>query len=289
MNAAIQRVQALQLAPAWDTVEHRGTWRHLVLRDSGSPEAPRLLVSVVTSSAATRDDLEPVVSALADLPGLTGLLWVVTDSLAEVARGELREVLWGEADLCFDLAGLSLRLPYDAFFQVNTQGAEILVQTVAEALGLTAGRPGGTLLDLYCGVGTFGLALAQGYDQVVGIELHAPAIDDARQNAAANGIAGSWHAGLVEDVLPGLPDSGARAILVDPPRVGLHPRAARFLADQPGDVLVYVACGPASLGRDRAVLEAGGWRLTDLWTVDLFPQTHHIEAVARFQRDPATA
>ena len=75
--------------------------------------------------------------------------------------------------------------------------------------------------------------------------------------------------------------------IVDPPRAGLHPVAARAIAALEADVLVYVACHAPSLGRDRAALEAGGWRLTDLWTVDLFPHTGHVEVVARFTRSAA--
>ncbi|MFT4978349.1 MAG: 23S rRNA (uracil1939-C5)-methyltransferase [Myxococcota bacterium] len=83
-------------------------------------------------------------------------------------------------------------------------------------------------------------------------------------------------------MLPTLPLDRQRWIVVDPPRVGLHPDAARFLATQDAEALVYVACNPASLGRDRAILEEGGWKMTELWSVDLFPQTPHVEAVARF-------
>ncbi|RME24141.1 MAG: hypothetical protein D6798_11925 [Deltaproteobacteria bacterium] len=93
-------------------------------------------------------------------------------------------------------------------------------------------------------------------------------------------------AGPVEAVLPTLDLTRPLRVVVDPPRAGLHPKAADFLAGLDADVLVYVACNPASLGRDRAVLEAGGWELTDLWAVDLFPQTRHVEAVGRFRRRP---
>jgi 23S rRNA (uracil1939-C5)-methyltransferase len=88
----------------------------------------------------------------------------------------------------------------------------------------------------------------------------------------------------VEELLDGLSLIAPVALVVDPPRSGLHPKAASALASMQAEVLVYVACNPASLGRDRAILEAGGWTLDALWTVDLFPQTRHVEAVARFIR-----
>ncbi len=103
-------------------------------------------------------------------------------------------------------------------------------------------------------------------------------------NAKMNGISGRWYAGKVEEILPDLELPSPRTVVVDPPRVGLHPKAARFLASLDMERLVYVACKPASLHRGAALLAEGGWVMQDLWTVDLFPQTHHIEAIALFER-----
>lgn len=269
----------MQLEPAWDNQSHSGVWRHLVVRDSGTPDDPRVLVSLVTSSAADPDQVRQVGEAISELPGVSGVIQVVTDSLADVATGELREVLHGDPELVFDLAGLHLRLPHDAFFQVNTASAQVLLDRIADAAGA-----GGTLLDLYCGVGFIGLGLAHRFDRVIGVELHEGAIRCARDNAALNDVSGEWHAGPVEELLPTLDLSGPLTVVVDPPRAGLHPRAARYLADFPARSLVYVACNPASLGRDREILAQGGWRLVHLSSVDLFPQTQHVEAVALFQR-----
>ncbi len=288
MNRVIRRVAELAPAPAWDARTHEGAWRHLVVRDAGTPEDPRVLATLVTSTAVDPGEVGTVGAALAELPGVTGVLHVVTDRLSEVAEGELARVLHGEPVLRFEVAGLRLELPHDAFFQVNTAGAEMLLEAVAAAARPAAGDAGDTLVDLYCGAGFLGLGLARrgAFRRVVGVELHPGAIETARRNAALNGVAGRWRAGAVEAVLPDLdlgPAAG-RVVVVDPPRAGLHPKAARFLAGVEAAALVYVACNPASLARDRAVLEAGGWRMAELWTVDLFPQTLHVEAVARFVR-----
>lgn len=286
MNAVVAAVTALDLGPAWDSRAHTGAWRHLVLREGGLPEDPQVWVTFVTTSTVDAHQLERAGAAAAAVPGVAGVLHVVNDGVAEVARGELRRVLAGTDTLTVKLGAATLELPHDAFFQVNSEGAEVLVETIAEAAGLGAGPPA-TLVDLYCGVGAIGLALSDRVAHIIGIEVHEGAVVSARANAARMGISARFEAGPVEHVLPGL-DLGPRpCVVVDPPRAGLHPKAAAFLAAYDGaSVLVYVACGPASLGRDREVLEAGGWRLTDLWTVDLFPQTHHVEAVARFERAP---
>jgi 23S rRNA (uracil1939-C5)-methyltransferase len=288
MQAVIARVSQLGLGPAWDTRTNQGIWRNLVIREGGTPHHPKLLVSLVTTSSVDPDDLRRVVDTLADLPTLTGILHIIHDGVAQVAHGSLAQVLWGDALLRVQLRELRLELPHDGFFQVNSEGALVLLDTIEEALAadLPPGPIAGTLLDLYCGSGALGLALSSRFSRVIGVELHAPSVEIARANAAKNGIVGEWHAGPCEEVLMGLSLPSPVTALVDPPRAGLHAKAARFLANLPADRLVYVACGPASLARDREILEEGGWRMTDLWGVDLFPQTHHIEAVARFSRTP---
>ena len=284
MNSVIAAVQAHACSPAWDNAAHTGWWRHLVLRQGDDG----VLVTLVTSSACPEAEVQALAARLGKLPAVSGVLWRVNDGLADVATGPLRAVLFGSEALSLRAGDRTLRLPPDAFFQVNTEGAAVLFDRIGKALwlpdDLEQGPVGGTLVDLYCGVGAIGLYLAERFDHVVGVEMLESAVQTARDNAVANGVAGSWHAGPVEDVLPKLDLPEPRRVVVDPPRVGLHAKAAAFLAKLDAGVLVYVACNPASLGRDRAILEGGGWELDGLWAVDLFPQTRHIEAVGRFVR-----
>lgn len=282
MNAVLAALTEPTPGPAWDNRAHVGAWRHVVLREGQDG----VLVTLVTSSEASEEQVRAVAARLEGLP-VSGVLWVVNDGVAEVATGQLRAALAGGPELRMRLGGVPLRLSHDSFFQVNLEGAEILLARVGDALFGPGGRgAGGTLLDLYCGVGALGLGLARRREggRVIGVELSAAAIETARANAAAAGLDGEWHAGAVEEVLPRLSWEEPTWVVVDPPRAGLHPKAARFLADRRAEALVYVACNPASLGRDRVVLEEAGWKLTDLWTVDLFPQTRHVEAVGRFVR-----
>ncbi len=284
MNRVIETVRAQSPGPAWNNHSHTGWWRHLVLREGDDG----LMVTLVTHPDCPEADVRAVADAVAALDQVASVLWRVNDGVAEVATGQLRAVLHGRPTLAITLGGRRLELPAESFFQVNTPGAQVLLARIDAALRLPDdpedGRLPGTLLDLYCGVGAIGLALADRFTGVVGIELDAAAIDVARANAARLGVPGTWHAGAVEAVLPELSLPAPLRVVVDPPRVGLHPRAAEFLAGLDAQVLVYVACNPASLGRDREILEAGGWRLDDLHAVDLFPQTRHVEAVGRFVR-----
>jgi 23S rRNA (uracil1939-C5)-methyltransferase len=276
MNAAIAAVASDLPGPAWDSRAHTGEWRHIVVREGSG-----VVVTLVTTPDVDAAQVQTVADRLAAVDAVRGVVWVVTDRLSDVAQGDERAVLYGVSHLEVTLGGVRMHLPHDAFFQVNTAGAEVLIETIREALGPPQG---GGLLDLYCGVGAIGLALGRAWSPVIGIDITESAIALAKHNAALNEVGGQWHAGKVEDVLPGLVVERPSAVVVDPPRAGLHPAAARFLAGLDADVLVYVACNPASLARDKVVLEAGGWILERLWTVDLFPQTPHVEAVGRFVR-----
>jgi 23S rRNA (uracil1939-C5)-methyltransferase len=240
-------------------------------------------VALYTSSDGTEADVTIVAEALM-AAGAHGVIWGVDDGVADVARGVVQRT-WGSATIEEHLTTasgrtVSYRLSATSFFQTNTAGAQLLYDTVGEAL-----IGSGTLLDLYCGTGAIGLFLADRFSAVVGVEVIEAAVRDAEENAVRNGVEASYRVARVEDALDCLEIDGPVSAVVDPPRAGLHPKVAKALATWKGaEELIYVACGPAALGRDAAVLEEGGWRLTDLWTVDMFPQTGHVEMVARFVR-----
>jgi 23S rRNA (uracil1939-C5)-methyltransferase len=277
-NAVLARVRHDALGstfPLWDPHSHTGFFRHLALREGRDG----VVLSLHTSPGGP--DHEEWIRAHAPGWGAAGVLWVESDRPADVAAGNLREVVFGTDHVRERLAGVEIRLSPSAFFQVNPLGAERLVQEVGARLG-----GGGTLVDLYCGTGALGLANAHRFDRVVGIEVNAAAVRDAEMNAAANRIPAQFFAGEVEASLEALADVWASrpAVIVDPPRVGLHPRALETLSALDLSVLVYVACRPSSLLRDGLALMERGWRCVDRVAVDLFPQTGHVEVVSRWVR-----
>lgn len=288
-NTVLETIRTMALRPDGqslnDVREQSGFWRHLLLRQGFA--TGEILIALYTRTATEPTQVEEV-AALAEtlmkLPlgnaRVVGVVWAENDGVADVARGERRQV-WGRDHLFERLGNVTYRISPESFFQTSTQAAEVLYDTIGEAVG-----HGQTLVDLYCGAGSIGLYLANQFQRIVGIEEVAPAVADAEENAARNGVSNATYtASKVEDALKSLEGIGSpRSLVVDPPRAGLHPKVAKALAAADAEVLVYVACHPASLGRDRAFLEEGGWTLTDLWTVDLFPQTGHIEAVARFTK-----
>lgn len=276
MNAVLALVQSLKLTPIWDQYTQTGVWRHLILR-----QGEGLLVGLVTSSQACATKVQQVANAISSLPRIQGIVHIVTDNRADVAMGQLQAVLYGSAQLSISLLNKQFLIPHDAFFQVNTIGAEKLIQTIQKLLPKNSK---GTLLDLCCGTGSLGICLADSFDKVIGIEIHPQAVALAKKNAHKNHVDGEWLVGPIEDILPSLPSLSSTTIIVDPPRAGLHPKASQFLAQQNAKLLLYIACNPASLARDRMILESGGWKLIDLCVIDLFPQTPHTESIAKFVR-----
>jgi len=167
------------------------------------------------------------------------------------------------------------RLSAPSFFQVNTQQAETLVALVRTYLNAA---PDDTILDGYCGVGTFALELARSAGQVIGIESSASALADAAANAAGLDNV-RFIQGPVAENLATLELTSPLAVL-DPPREGLGPEVVAALARLAVQRMVYVSCDPATLARDIKGLLAAGYALREVQPVDMFPQTYHVEAVA---------
>ena len=255
---------------AYDLLSKRGFLRYLVVRE-GKFTGDRL-ISVVTKEGSF--PLERYALTLGELA--KSVVWAVNDSLADVSFGEVRAFT---ARDYFEekLAGITYRIPVFSFFQTNPYQAERLLACVRRLLG-GAER----LLDLYCGVGTFSLALADLAGEVVGIEEDARAIEAAQLNAQLNGIANArFIAGRAEERLPELEES-FDAVVVDPPRAGLHPRVVRALSSLKPEVIVYISCNPHTQARDIQKLQ--GYELEGLRALDMFPHTPHVESIALLSR-----
>jgi tRNA/tmRNA/rRNA uracil-C5-methylase (TrmA/RlmC/RlmD family) len=173
-------------------------------------------------------------------------------------------------------------VPRDSFFQNNFHLLPRLVAVARERLAASGSR---FLVDAYCGVGFFGLELADSVERFVGIELDALAIKAARANAVAKGRAnGGFVAARVEEALPALlgeMPASATTIIIDPPRTGCPPGVLELLRNSRPAQIIYVSCHPATLARDLNALSDGGvYKLARLSPLDMFPQTQHVECVA---------
>jgi 23S rRNA (uracil1939-C5)-methyltransferase len=266
----------------WDPKSERGLLRFLTVREGrGTGQA---MVNIV-ASAPDVEALAPVAERLrARAPATISVLLNVNDRKASVAVGSEEHLLLGRDHITESLDGVAFQVSANSFFQTNTVQAERLFAIVAEACALD-GRD--TVLDLYSGTGAISLLLARRAARVYGIEVSAAAVADAMRNAQANGIDNcTFLTGEVRDVLPGLTREGVRAsvVVADPPRAGFHPKALAALGTLAPARIVYVSCNPATLARDVGDLARRGYRLEWVQPVDMFPQTPHIEAVARLSR-----
>ncbi len=174
------------------------------------------------------------------------------------------------------------QVPADSFFQNNFFLLPKLIEVARETLRQSGARH---LVDLYCGVGFFGIELADLVETLVGVEYDQRAIAAARANAAARGRAnGEFLAGTVEAVLPGVLrrfTPGTTAVLLDPPRKGCQPPTLQLLRRERPGQLIYVSCHPATMARDLNTLcREGVFELMRVTPLDMFPQTQHVECVA---------
>jgi 23S rRNA (uracil1939-C5)-methyltransferase len=257
---------------AWDRRDQHGFLRNLVVREGR--KTGQFQVRLVTSPGKL--DVE----ALIDAVRCDGLFWTQTEGLGESTAGGETQLLSGTPQLQERLGDLDFLISPEAFFQTNTEMAEVLYGAAAEMAGL---RGHERVFDLYCGIGTIGLSLAARAREIVGVEIVERAVADAIENARLNDVGNAqFFAGdirlamreLVERV--GKPD----VAVIDPPRAGLSQKVVRRIIEAAPKRIVYVSCNPTTLAPNAAQLVEAGYELKRVRPVDLFPQTPHIECVA---------
>ncbi len=142
------------------------------------------------------------------------------------------------------------------------------------------------MLDLFCGTGTLGLAVAKKSKSVTGIEIVKSAVQNARENAKQNDIRNTeFISGAVETILPEiLQKKSFDTVIVDPPRAGLPKKARKTLANIPAKKMILVSCNPSTLARDLLELQEYGWKLQKARPIDLFPHTPHVEMVVVLEK-----
>ena len=260
--------------------------RNLVVREGRHSGV--LQVRLVTTDGEL--DVPSLAAALAAELGeskLSGVLWTRSSSLAETTAGGETELVWGEAELPERLGELDLSISSEAFFQTNTEMAEVLYGIVADYAALEGWE---RVYDLYSGIGTIALTLAPRAGELWGIEIIEQAVADAIAAAKRNEITSAhFFAGDARLALPELIERAGRpdVVVVDPPRAGLSQKVVRRIIEAAPKRIVYVSCNPTTLAPDAAAFAEAGWRLERVSPVDMFPQTPHIECVAVLARHPA--
>jgi 23S rRNA (uracil1939-C5)-methyltransferase len=260
----------------------RARLRNLVVREGR--RTGKLQVRVVSTDGELEVGL--LAAALHEMLGerLSGVLWTRSRSLAETTAGGQTELVWGEAKLPERLGELELLISSEAFFQTNTEMAELLYGVAQEYAALEGWE---RVYDLYSGIGTIALTLAPRAGELWGIELIEQAVADAIAGAKRNEVTNvRFFAGDTRMALPELVERAGRPdlVIVDPPRAGLSKKVVRRIIDAGPKRIVYVSCNPTTLAPNAAELVEAGWVLRKVRPVDMFPQTHHIECVALLER-----
>ena len=262
--------------PAYDEGTRQGLIRHLYVRTNQAGEA---LCCVVANGARLPHAPELVQALRQAAPALAGLVLNTNTKDTNVILGPSYRTIWGRDFLEERLCGMTFRLSVPSFFQINRAQTERLYAQALEFAGLT-GRE--TVLDLYCGIGTISLALAQRAGQVIGAEIVPEAVQDAQANAARNQVDNArFLCGDAGEAAFQLAAEGVRpqVICVDPPRKGLAPEVPEILASMAPERIVYVSCDPATLARDVKRFGELGYPAVKAQAVDLFPRTAHVETV----------
>jgi 23S rRNA (uracil1939-C5)-methyltransferase len=260
--------------------------RNLVVRE-GRRTGPVLQVRLVTTDGELEEIPELAAALAAELgEHLSGVLWTRSGALAETTAGGETELVWGESELPERLGELDLRISPEAFFQTNTEMAEVLYGIAVEYAALEGWE---RVYDLYCGTGAIALTLAPRAGELWGIELVEQAVADAIAAARRNQIRSAHF--FAGDTRLALPELVARAgrpdvLVVDPPRAGLSQKVVRRIIEASPRRIVYISCNPTTLAPNAAQLVEAGWTLRRVRPVDMFPQTHHVESVALLERTP---
>lgn len=260
----------------YDEKTGRGLVRHLYVRSNAAGES--LICVLVNGDKLPKEDR--LVALLRDAcPKCTGIVLGTNTKKGNVILGDRYRTLWGSDRIEDTLCGKTFRLSVPSFYQVNRVQAERLYAKAIEFADLTGQE---TVLDLYCGAGTITLALSDHAKKVLGAEIVPEAIDDARENAARNGVKNAeFFCGDASDVAKKLARENLRpdVITVDPPRKGLAADVVESIAEMQPQRVVYVSCDSATMARDVKRLADLGYTAQRACAVDMFPRADHVETV----------
>ncbi|MFA1512451.1 23S rRNA (uracil(1939)-C(5))-methyltransferase RlmD [Priestia aryabhattai] len=262
---------------AYQEQKHKGSLRHIMARYG--LVTGEIMVVIVTRTAELPNKKRIIEDIIEAVPNVKSIVQNVNSKRTNVILGNQTSVLWGEEYIYDYIGDVKFAISAKSFYQVNPEQTKVLYDKALEYADLTGEE---TVIDAYCGIGTISLFLAQKAKKVYGVEIVPEAIEDAKRNAELNGIHNAEFAvGEAEVVIPNWYKQGIKAdvIVVDPPRKGCDEALLNTIIDMKPKKVVYVSCGPATLARDLAILEKGGYETVEVQPVDMFPHTTHVECV----------
>ncbi|MBC6491851.1 23S rRNA (uracil(1939)-C(5))-methyltransferase RlmD [Flavihumibacter stibioxidans] len=264
----------------YDIREHHGFLRTVIVRVLTTGEVMVNVAFGQEDKSARKGLLDHL---LQKVPAITTLLYTINTKWNDSLHDQEPKVYHGKGYAMETLEDFRFKISPKSFFQTNTRQGERLYQVTREFAELSGSE---TVYDLYCGTGSIGIFLSRQAAKIIGVEVVADAIEDAKENAALNGIGhAEFFAGDVIDICNdeffathGRPD----VIITDPPRAGMHEKLVQKILEMEAPTVVYVSCNPATQARDLHLLDAR-YAVTRVRPVDMFPHTHHIENVVQLK------
>ncbi|NLX25312.1 MAG: 23S rRNA (uracil(1939)-C(5))-methyltransferase RlmD [Lentisphaerae bacterium] len=271
--------------PICSTHTHIGELRNLVVRHGKN--TGEFMVKLVTTTHHP-ELMQSLCAELKEALGdrLTTFVNSTTSAKSTVAFGEKEFVLQGPGTITDRLGDYVYRISANSFFQTNTAQAETLYNQILKSAQI---QPEHVVYDLFCGTGSISLFASGHCKKVLGVELLESSVNDARDNAKRHNVENCKFIRLdlkdIRDLEPDMREFGPPDVVItDPPRAGMHPKAIKMLQEMAPPAIIYVSCNPASLARDgQRLCEGGQYRLAHCRPIDMFPQTNHVESVARFE------
>lgn len=274
---------------AYNEESRQGLVRHVLIRKGF--KTGEIMVCLVLNGTKL-PAAEKLVSSLCEIEGMTSITFSVNQENTNVIMGNEIHLLWGQAYITDYIGNVKYQISPLSFYQVNPVQTEVLYGQALEYAGLTGQE---TVWDVYCGIGTISLFLAQKAGKVYGVEVVPQAIEDARRNAEINGIENAeFFVGRAEEVLPAYYENyrkehggecaRADVIVVDPPRKGCEESVLRTMVEMRPERIVYVSCDSATLARDLKMLCEWGYEMRKWRAVDMFPHSGHVETVVLMSR-----
>ncbi len=282
LDIVLDHMKTCKIEP-YDEVTYKGLVRHVLIRKGFA--TGQLMVCIVINGDKLPKE-EQLAERLMGLENMTSVSININKGHDNVILGKEVRLLAGSPTITDKVEDIAFCISPLSFYQVNSVQMEKLYRQALDYADLKGTE---TVWDLYCGIGTISLFLAQKAKQVYGVEIIPEAIADARKNAEINGITNAeFFVGKAEEVLPQkyeeFEKSHADVIVVDPPRKGCDSKCLETILAMAPEKVVYVSCDPATLARDLRILTEGGYELRHVRAVDQFPQTSHVETIVSLSR-----
>jgi len=265
--------------PAYNEKIGTGVIRHVVIRNSNVYDDISITIVTLTPKLPKKDII--IKRLITKFDRIVSIVHNHNPNTTNVVFGKKSKVIHGEDYIRDEINGVRFKISHNSFYQVNPTQTEELYAKAIEYAEIT---PKDIVIDAYCGIGTIGLSVAKYCKTVLGVEVVKQAIVDANANALENNITNArFVVGKAEEVILTWKNYNVNALFIDPPRKGCDKVFLDTIIEMKIPKVVYVSCNVATLARDLNILQAAGYEIQEVTPFDMFPQTSHIEAVAKIR------